>query len=198
MTSFPNTEPFLSLQNMRLKRGEADVAGPNQHCRASLLVSRRASRVSWVFGLVLWSANIECIFAQTVPGNLFQVGPHPNVNSEKAQESPIVGGVDAGVELLQEFSDADLNARDCNRRSPLIVAAVHRREGFGYALLIRAKNDVNIIHRIINARDRSRQTVLTVAISSGCSLPFKTALLDNRAEYEPSTMPLAMTPLQTA
>jgi ankyrin repeat protein len=143
-------------------------------------------------------AMVESNYASQVPGNVLQSGFHPTATNDNTPASPIVGGVHAIMELLGEFTDADLDARDFNRQTLLHLAALRCKEGLGYAMMIRAKYDARLLHRMVNARDKSGQTVLTVAISSGCSLTFITALLDNGAEYEPGTMPEARTPLQAA
>lgn len=143
-------------------------------------------------------AMMESSYARNVPGNVFQPGLHPDINNGKAPESPIVGGIDAVVELLQEFSDADLEARDFNKRSPLLLAASRCKEGLGHGLMIRAKHNSRLSNRLVNARDGSGRTMLSVAISSGCSLPFVTALIDHGAEVDPDVVEQAMNPLQAA
>jgi len=143
-------------------------------------------------------ALIKSKYASQVPGNVLQSGFHPDVTSSSPPESPIVGGIKAILEFLEGFTDAQLEERDFNSQSLLHLAALHCKEGLGQAIIIRAKHDERFLHRLVNARDRSGQTVLTAAVSNGGSLTFITTLLESRAEYEPSTMPLAMTPLQAA
>jgi hypothetical protein len=143
-------------------------------------------------------AMMESNYASHVPGNILQPGLHPDITSGKSAESPIVGGIDAVVDFLGEFSDTHLEARDSNRRSPLLQAVASCREGLGLALMIRTKPNPRLLQRLINARDASEQTVLSLAIASNCSLPFIAALIDNGAEVEPLAVRLAMTPLQAA
>ena len=142
-------------------------------------------------------AMMEHNYAIQVPGNVLQPGFHPDITSGKSAESPIIGGIDAVVEFLSEFSDAHLEARDFNGRSPLLLAVAGCREGLGLGLMIRAKLNARL-QQSVNARDLTGQTVLSVAIASGCSLPFVATLIDNGAEVEPLTMPRAVTPLQAA
>ena len=143
-------------------------------------------------------AMIESNYASQVPGNVLQSGFHPAVSDDPPTESPIVGGLKAVQELLGGFTDAHLEERDFNRQSLLHLVALRCKEGLGQAIMLRAKHDPRLLHRLVNARNKLGQTVLTVAIANGCSLTFITALLNNGAEHEPSTMPLAMTPLQEA
>jgi hypothetical protein len=137
-------------------------------------------------------------YASQVSGNVLQPGPYPDLNGDPPPESPIVGGIQAVLEFLGEFSDTQLEARDSRGRTPLFLAAFHCKEGLGLALLIRAKNDPRMLYRVVTARDRSGQTVLSVAISSRCSLLFVTALIDHGAEVDPHMVAQAMTPLQAA
>ena len=80
----------------------------------------------------------------------------------------------------------------------MLLAASRCKEGLGHGLMIRAKHNSRLSNRLVNARDGSGRTMLSVAISSGCSLPFVTALIDHGAEVDPDVVEQAMNPLQAA
>jgi len=135
-------------------------------------------------------------YATMVAGNLLYSGPF--ADPSHPLHNPIVGGVDAIIELVREFPDSDLEARDLKGRTPLYMAGFLRKEGLGLALIKRAKEIPGLLHRSVNARDHAGETVLGICICSNCSQPFIESLIESGAEVNPSTVSSALTPLQTA
>jgi hypothetical protein len=139
---------------------------------------------------------IKSEYASKVEGNIFQTGP---IVERYWPQDSLVGGMEAVMEVLQEFSYSDLETRDIHGRSPLYLASLLRKEAIGYALMTRASECEGMARRMTNARDASGQTVLGIGIMNGCSLPFIKALIDNGAELDPEPlMPSPLTPLQAA
>jgi hypothetical protein len=135
-------------------------------------------------------------YASKVEGNIFQTGP---VLERYWPQNSLVGGMEAVMEVLQEFSYSDLETRDIHGRSPLYLASLLQKEAIGCALMTRASECEGMARRMTNARDVSGQTVLGIGILNGCSLSFIKALIENGAELDPEPlMPSPLTPLQAA
>jgi hypothetical protein len=139
---------------------------------------------------------MESDYATNVAGNLLSSGPFLDPN--RPLESPIVGGVEAVIELVEEFPSSDLEARDLTGRTPLYLASFLRREGLGIALIHCGGKIPDLLYRFVNARDHTGQTVLSTCIISNCSLPFIKILIEKGAEVNPDTVSPAWTPLQAA
>ena len=142
---------------------------------------------------------MESEYASTVEGNVFQTGVFLDDSCISPARSPILGGMDAILQVLQEFSLSDLEMRDLHFRSPLYLAAALQKEALGHALMTRASEIGGMTERLTNTRDISGQTVLGISIVNGCSLSFIEALIDNGAEVDPDALsPAPLTPLQAA
>ena len=165
-----------------------------------IIQSKMLGRVAYDCKSVLppLHAMMESNYASQVSGNVLQSGLHPDINNEKSPESSIVGGMDAVADFLGEFPEAHLEARDSNKRTPLLLAVARCKEGLGLGLMTRAQHNGRLLKRLVNARDESGQSVLSTAIDSNCSLSIITALIDKGAEVDPLAVRHASTPLQAA
>jgi hypothetical protein len=140
---------------------------------------------------------MESKYASDVMGNVFQTGP---LTDAEGVFPPILGGVEAIREVIGMVPQADLQATDLHGRSPLFMATDLQKEHFGLALLLHAAEHPSIPRRqFTNARDKSGQTTLGIAILRRCSLEYIAALIDYGAEVDPETlMEFVLTPLQIA
>jgi len=107
-------------------------------------------------------------------------------------------------EIIKRMSDEDINdclrTRDILFRTPLFLAAFHKQEDVGKALIKRIRS-LSEGHQEMhmNARDLSGQTILGIATLSGCSLEFIKESLRAGALIDPDTLCQdAVTPLQAA
>ena len=104
------------------------------------------------------------------------------------------------LEIIQQIPDINLATRDVLSRTPLFLAALLKQEDAGHALvMLIAALPSGLQHQHMNARDVSGQTILGIAILSGCSRDFIKILIDNGADIEPDAlMKEPLTPLQAA
>jgi ankyrin repeat protein len=123
-----------------------------------------------------------------------------DISTSTSIQNAVTGGAKNVAEIIQTISDTDLSTRDILLRTPLFFAAVLKREDAGRALLSRiAALDSVYRSAHMNVRDISGQTVLGVAILSGCSLEFVRALIESGANPKPDQlMENVLTPLQAA
>jgi ankyrin repeat protein len=140
---------------------------------------------------------MESKYASDVVGNVFQKRP---LTDAGGVFPPILGGIEAIREVIEMVPQEDLQATDLHGRSPLFMATDLQKEPFGLALLLHAADHLSIPRRqFTNARDKSGQTILGIAILRCCSLEYIEALIDYGAEVDPETlMEMAFTPLQIA
>jgi ankyrin repeat protein len=112
----------------------------------------------------------------------------------------ITAGAGNVTEIINGASDIELATRDILSRSLLYLAAFHKQEHAGHALMARIATLSQMVqHQHMNARDLSGQTILGIAILSGCSVEFIKALIEHGSEIDPDNLledPL--TPLQAA
>lgn len=140
---------------------------------------------------------MESVYASSVAGNIFWTAALPSPSDHPPPQHPIIGGIGAILEFIRELPNADLLARDSNRRSPLYMAALSGKEAFGYALMVRAKEIPGITRLILDARDHTSQTILGIAICSGCSTSFIEALIEHGVDVNPDMVGI-YNPLQVA
>jgi hypothetical protein len=114
-------------------------------------------------------------------------------------QSAITGGSESVANIILYSTEDELLAIDWYQRSPLLLAALSKKEAIGEAILSRFESSQATRHRLLNGRDAGGTSLLAIAIMSGCSFAFIRKLVEEGAEADPMLlMPHVNTPLQAA
>lgn len=122
-------------------------------------------------------------YADGVVGSVFQTGPFPNSGE------PIVGGMDAILDLLRQFHTDEHVMRDLLGRTPLHLAAELGKEGIGHGLMRLAREHNGSPADLTNSRDIFGQTILGCAILNNNTFDFIETLISHGAEVDPVSPP---------
>jgi len=139
-------------------------------------------------------------YASKAPPVVFHHSGNLDITGSPALHSAIVEEQDSRFAMIEHCSDIDLEGRDVNGRTPMFMCALFRDELAGRSLLSRFdRYPPEVRERALEAMDYLGQTILAVAILSGCTYDFIKMLIDNGARVDPeSLMGNVFTPLQAA
>jgi hypothetical protein len=111
-----------------------------------------------------------------------------------------VAGTGSLWEIIQRMPDTEVGRRDIVSLTPLFLAAFLKQEDAGHALMARIAALSGPLQKLrMNDRGPIGQSILGIAILSGCSEEFVKALINSGARIDPEVLlQEPLTPLQAA
>jgi len=138
-------------------------------------------------------------YISAAPSRTFGMESSSDITGSPPLHTAITGNLPAAFDMIQNCTEEVLESRDMYLRTPMFLAALFMAEEIGMALMIRyLARPIQIRQRLVGARDHLGQTILAIAILSGCSFEFIKALVENCATVDPDPTQNVLSPLQAA